>query len=86
MHVTDLHCAYDKISQLKERLTKEGLKFDAVLVSGDIANIPLEQYHTASEELQQEHRDHLQRIVLEFQSFTEKVYFVPGNVRGRASL
>lgn len=81
MHVTDIHCAYDKVAQLKDWLRKEQESIDVVLISGDIANIPLDQYQTASKELLQEHHDILLRICLEFVSVAERVYFVPGNVR-----
>lgn len=80
MHVTDLHCAYDNIRQLKEWLKKEQQKVDVVFISGDIAHIPHEQYHTASKELQQQQHDNLQRIVMDFVPMAEKVYFIPGNV------
>ena len=61
-------------------LKKEQLKIDLVLISGDIANIPPEQYHTDSKELLKEHHDNLLRIVVDFVSVAEKVYFIPGNV------
>jgi len=72
--------AQDKVEQLKEWFQREQEKVDVVLISGDVANIPLDSYHTASKELQQEHHDHLERITLDFVSFAEKVYFIPGNV------
>lgn len=81
MHVSDIHCAYEKIQQLKEWLRREAVKVDVVLASGDIANIPYDDTHTASEEMQKEHSDHLQRIVADFASVCNKVIFIPGNVR-----
>ena len=80
VHVTDLHCAYDKIEQLKEWLREKGEKIDVVLISGDVSNVPMKVGQTASEEVQKEHHDHLHRIVNDFVSVTEKVYFVAGNV------
>ncbi len=82
MHVTDLHCGYDNVKRLKERLKEEQLKFDMVLISGDVANMPLDQYHMAPKELLQEHHDNLVRITEDFLSVAERVYFVPGNVSG----
>ena len=80
MHVTDIHCAFDKIKQVKEWLSKEETKIDVVFISGDIANVPYEITYTAPKEVQQEHEQYLQRIVGEFVSVAEKVYFIPGNV------
>ena len=82
MHVTDIHCAYDKIRRLKEWLKSNKTEVDLVLVSGDIANVPYELCHSASAELRKEHDDHVQRIVTEFAAVTERVYFIPGNVGG----
>ncbi len=82
VHVTDLHCGYDNIKKLKEKLKNDKLTFDMVLISGDVANVPLDQYHTASKELLQEHHDILVRITEDFRSVAEKVYFIPGNVSG----
>lgn len=79
MHVTDIHCAYDNIERLKKWLTDRQEKIDIVLISGDIADVPLDYYNTPEEEIQ-EHHDNLKRITLEFLSVSEKVYFVPGNV------
>lgn len=81
VHATDIHCDYDRIHQLKEWLRREQQKVDVVFLSGDIANVPVEKIQTASKELQDEHYDNLQRITLEFMSVSDKVYFVPGNVR-----
>ena len=81
MHVTDIHCAYDKIDQLKQWLKDRQQKVDLVLISGDIANVPLELYRTASKEQLQEQHDNLQRIVDDFVAVASQVYFVPGNVR-----
>lgn len=82
MHVSDIHCSYDNVQKLKEKIKQEEIKLDVVLISGDVANVPLDQYHTASKELLQEHHDILLRIVTEFVPVAEKVYFIPGNVRG----
>ena len=80
MHATDLHCAYDKIDQLKRWLKSKEEKIDIVLLSGDIANVPFELYHTAPQELLKEHHDHLEQITSGFLSVADKVFFVPGNV------
>ena len=81
MHVTDIHCAFGKVAELKERLKKEQQIFDVVLVSGDIANFPQEKYHKGDTALESEHHDNLLKVTAEFLSIAEKVYFVPGNVR-----
>lgn len=81
VHVTDIHCAYEKVAQLKERLRKEQQKVDVVLISGDIANFPQEKFHKGDVALESEHHDNLLKVTAEFLSVAEKVYFIPGNVR-----
>ena len=81
VHVSDIHCSYDNVQKLKDKIKQDQIKLDVVLISGDIANVPLDQYYTASKELLQEHHDILLRIVTEFVPVAEKVYFIPGNVR-----
>ena len=80
VHVTDIHCAFDRIEQLKQWLKEECRKVDIILISGDIADIPVESYHTASKELLKEHHENVERITADFLSVSEKVYFIPGNV------
>jgi hypothetical protein len=80
VHVTDLHNACSKVFQLKTWLKSEQQTIDIVLISGDVANIPEDQFHTASKEMQQEQHDNLQRIVTDFRAVAERVYFIPGNV------
>ena len=80
MHVTDIHCAYDKIKQLQQWLRDSSNNVDVVFISGDIANIPVEFYNTASKELQKEHEEHLKSITKSFKSIAGSVYFIPGNV------
>ena len=86
MHVSDIHCCYDNIERLKDSIAREEMRLDVVLISGDVANVPLDQYHTASEQLLQEHHDILVRITTDFLPLAEKVYFVPGNVSGMSIL
>ena len=80
VHVSDIHCSYDNVQKLKDKLKQDEVKVDVVLISGDVANVPLDQYHTAPKELLQEHHDILVRIATDFVPVAEKVYFVPGNV------
>ena len=55
---------------------------DIVLLSGDIANVPVECYGNGGpQEVFDEHRQHLEKIVHEFLPIATKVYYIPGNVR-----
>lgn len=81
VHVTDLHCCYENVARLKEWLKKEQQKIDVVLISGDIANFPIEKYYKDDQALELEHHEILLKITAEFISVAEKVYFIPGNVR-----
>jgi hypothetical protein len=83
--VTDIHHGTDKVVQLKERLGREKHKFDVVLISGDVANFPADKYYKGDKELESEHHDILLKITAEFVSVAERVYFIPGNVRGSYS-
>ncbi len=82
MHVSDIHCSYDNVSKLKQWLQDTKQLIDVVLVSGDIANVPLTEYHTASQELVKKHEEHLKTITESFLSISPKVYYIPGNVSG----
>ena len=59
-------------------------RVDIVLLSGDIANIPVECYaNNGPQEVFDEHQRHLEKIVQEFTPVASKVYFLPGNVSAR---
>lgn len=56
-------------------------RVDIVLLSGDLANIPVECYaDNGPQETFDEHGQHLEKIVNEFVSVAPKVYYIPGNV------
>ena len=62
-------------------VTNTWYRVDMVLLSGDFANIPVECYdNKGPQELFDEHRQHMEKIVLEFAPVSSKVYYVPGNV------
>lgn len=62
-------------------VTNNWYRVDIVLLSGDFANIPVECYgNNGPQELFDEHRQHMEKIVHEFAPVASKVYYVPGNV------
>ena len=80
VHLTDTHCDYDNVDKLRQWVKNSGEQIDLVLISGDITNIPLDKYHTASAELNKEHEEHMKIITESFLGISEKVYYIPGNV------
>jgi len=80
VHLTDTHCDYDNLDKLKGWVKDYGKRIDLVLISGDLANIPLEKYHTASEELNKEHEKHMKIIAEYFMGVSKEIYYIPGNV------
>lgn len=55
-------------------------RIDMVLVSGDIANMPMDIDNTATAEEVAKHHSHLEQVVKEFTTISTRVYYVPGNV------
>ena len=54
---------------------------DIVLLSGDFAAIPIECYtNNGPQEVFDEHRQHMEKILDEFAPLASKVYYIPGNV------
>ena len=51
-----------------------------VLLSGDLANIPMEFQDTSSKEELAKHHQDLDRVVEEFVPVAEQVFYIPGNV------
>ena len=66
------------MEQLKSWLADGNQKLDVVLISGDIANAPMDW--SLSEEQQDQYQKDLHGIVDGFTSVNSKVYFIPGNV------
>ena len=81
VHVTDIHCAFDKIEKLQQWLRVNNKQVDMVFISGDIADVPAEFYNNTPEELRKEHDLHLKNITNSFINVAPLVYFIPGNVR-----
>ena len=56
-------------------------RVDIVLLSGDFAAIPVECYtNNGPQEVFDEHRQHMDKILHEFAPLATKVYYIPGNV------
>ena len=51
-----------------------------VLLSGDLANIPMEFQETSSKEELAKHHQDLVRVVDEFVPIAQQVFYLPGNV------
>jgi Icc-related predicted phosphoesterase len=78
LHVTDIHSALERVEQLKSWLASGNHKLDVVLISGDIANAPMDWNLT--EEQEKQYQKDLQVVVDSFTSVKSRVYFIPGNV------
>ena len=79
MHVTDIHSSLDRVEQLKSWLSSHEQKVDVVLVSGDIADGPMD-WELPEQEVEKFRRD-LEAIVQSFTTVSSNVYYIPGNVR-----
>lgn len=56
-------------------------------MSGDFAAIPVECYtNNGPQEVFDEHRQHMEKILNEFAPLASKVYYIPGNVRCQSIL
>ena len=55
-------------------------RIDVVLLSGDLANFPMEKMTTASEDELKEQHQILDRVVSEFLPLAKQVFYIPGNV------
>ena len=78
VHVTDIHYSVDRVEQLKSWLTATKLKVDIILISGDIANGPMD-WSLSDEQVKKYHHD-LETVLESFTQVKNNVYFVPGNV------
>lgn len=55
-------------------------RVDVVLLSGDLANCPMEKMSSITPQELAEHHGLLERVVNEFLPLARHVYFIPGNV------
>ena len=78
VHATDVHYCLDRVDQLKGWLKEHRQKLDVVLVSGDIANGPMDW--SLSEGEIEEYRQNLETVLQSFTNIHDKVYYIPGNV------
>ena len=79
VHVSDIHNTLSRVDQLKSWLTKYNQRVDVVLMSGDIADGPMDL--NLSEEETKKHQTDLDNIVESFMQVKNCVYYIPGNVR-----
>ena len=78
VHVTDIHNALGKVDQLKSWLTTYKQRVDVILISGDIANAPMDR--NLSDEEVEKYQNDLDSIVAGFTQVKNEVYYIPGNV------
>ena len=55
-------------------------RVDIVLLSGDISDLPVELYYTATQEENDQYHKLLDKIVEEFVPLDKNIYYIPGNV------
>ena len=79
VHVTDVHNSLDRVEQVKSWLSSREQKVDMVLVSGDIADGPMD-WELSEQEVEKIRHD-LEAIVQSFTTVSSNVYYIPGNVR-----
>lgn len=79
VHVTDIHYSLDRVEQLKLWLKAHNQKLDIILVSGDIANGPMDW--TLSDEQLKKYQSDLETVIDSLSQVKSNVYYIPGNVR-----
>ena len=77
--MTDVHHAVERVDQLKSWLAARNLQLDVVLISGDVADSPMDWSLTADQ--QAEHQRNLETTVDSLIQVKGQVYFIPGNVK-----
>lgn len=55
-------------------------RVDVVVLSGDLANIPMELQLTSTDEELAKHHQDLTRVVKQFVPLAKQVFYIPGNV------
>jgi Icc-related predicted phosphoesterase len=78
LHVTDVHNALERVEQLKSWLTTRKQRVDVILISGDVADGPMDW--SLSDEEVKKHQSDLDAIVAGFTQVRNEVYYIPGNV------
>ena len=78
VHVTDVHHSVERVAQLKSWLGAKNVNFDVLLLSGDIANAPMDWSLTQEE--QEKHKRDLEAVVDSFCQISDRVFYIPGNV------
>ena len=78
VHVTDVHNALERVEQLKSWLTTRKQRVDVILISGDVADGPMDW--SLSDEEVKKHQNDLDAIVAGFTQVRNEVYYIPGNV------
>lgn len=84
VHVTDVHYSLDRVEQLKLWLKSHNQKLDVILVSGDIANAPMDW--TLSDEQLKKYQTDLEAVIDSLSQIKSNVYYIPGNVRNSFTL
>jgi Icc-related predicted phosphoesterase len=77
LHVTDVHNALERVEQLKSWLTTRKQRVDVILISGDVADGPMDW--SLSDEEVKKHQNDLDAIVAGFTQVRNEVYYIPGN-------
>jgi predicted phosphodiesterase len=77
LHVTDIHYALDRVEQLKSWLAARDPKVDVVLVSGDLADGPMD-WNQTPEQIQR-YRSDLKTVLDRLSQYKSEIYFIPGN-------
>ena len=61
-------------------------RIDVVLLSGDLANFPMEKMTAVSQDELKEQHQILDRVVSEFLPLAKQVFYIPGNVNPSHSI
>jgi Icc-related predicted phosphoesterase len=78
VHLTDIHYALDRVEQLKSWLAARDQTVDTVLVSGDIADQPMDENNRTPEVIQR-YRGDLETVLDRLSQIKSEIYFIPGN-------
>jgi Icc-related predicted phosphoesterase len=82
LHVSDVHTSFDNIHKLQQWIEANNQNLDMILVSGDIADMPMEYGFDESDEallFKKSYYDDMLKVVDAIAKIHGRVYYIPGN-------
>ncbi|XP_019863786.1 PREDICTED: uncharacterized protein LOC100634094 [Amphimedon queenslandica] len=82
LHITDVHNSTEMVAAVSQWVIKHKEKIDIILLSGDIADMPMEYGNDTTKEallFKGSYYQDLQQVVSNARAICDRVYYVPGN-------